>query len=149
MLKGPIVQKEVLAGSTALKVCASVAKSGALAQSICALDNSKIGTKFSFVYDKPFKKGETGIIIATSRGWIALSMQEEILGVSTNWSGTDLFLNEEFIDQFKDVIMVGLPSITMAKLMDLSTEDAPKAIRIWKSIAIAVHEGITAFTEIE
>jgi hypothetical protein len=152
MVKLPVTVKDLLAGSIALKVCSNVARSGALAQAICALDTTKIGGKFSFTYDRPFSsadKGDHGVIISTSKGWIALSTSADVLGISSSWSGTELFLTWEFQEQFKDVVMTGLPSIAMAKLLDISIQDEAQAMFMWKSIQNAVDEGIRSLTENE
>lgn len=127
-------------------VCGSVAKSGALAKALCALDHSKIGMKLAFTYSQTFQRGPvpTGILVPTIIGWLAIDLVGNVLGVATKWSDTELYNNDEFLDQFKRVLLAGLPAITYAKLLDMAVSDNAKATKYWQNIRASVEEGLDA-----
>jgi hypothetical protein len=127
-------------------VCASVQKSGALARALCALDQSKIGAKMAFTYSQQFKRGAdlTGIILPTMIGWMAIDQSGNVLGVSTKWSGTELYNDDEFNEQLRRVLLAGLPGVTFAKLLDVAVRDNAKATALWMNLRGAINDGLDA-----
>ena len=127
-------------------VCANVSKSGALAKALCSLDQSKIGQKFAFTYTNSFSRGSdlTGILLATMKGWIAIDLKGNVLGVDRRWSHVGLYNNEEFHDQLCRVILAGLPAMTFGKLLDMATTEDAKATALWNNLRKTIDEGLDA-----
>lgn len=127
-------------------VCATVAKSGALAKALCALDQNKVGQKFAFSYSHALRQGSdlTGIVMATMKGWIAIDLKGNVLGVDRRWSSTELYNNDEFHEQIRRVFLAGLPANTYGKLLDLAISENEKATIFWNNMRATIDEGLAA-----